>query len=65
MEKRGNTIFMTTSPKLWVIWYAVLTTEYCDYVTTVTRVSESGIKGFGWGGGVDQDKYKKIYEWVK
>ena len=56
MEKRGNTISMTTSPKLWVIWYAVLATEYCDYVTAVTRVNRGMMKGFDWDDGVEKNK---------
>ena len=41
--------------KLWVIWYAVLTTKYRDYVKTVTRVNRGEIRDFGRDEGVDQD----------
>ena len=48
MEEGGNTnSTITPLRSLWVIWYAVLTIDYCDYVTTVTKVSSGGMKSFG------------------
>ena len=49
--------------KLWVVWYAVLTTEH--YITTVTRVNSGGMKSLGWDEGVNQNIDKKIYKWVQ